>query len=131
MRNVVLFVGALCLGVPVLAQDVLAQTHSRATTASITLQVAGTKIEPAPFSGGEGLEITLTPQSAAQFRAFTIKALGRRSQLLVNGKVVTEPMINHPIVEGRVVLSGMAKAELQAVAQQLAAPGAAIVVRLK
>ncbi|MDT2021854.1 SecDF P1 head subdomain-containing protein [Methylocella sp. CPCC 101449] len=131
MRHTVLFMWLLCLGVSVMGQEALAQAHSRTTTASITLQVASTKMELAAFSGTDGLEITLTPESAARFRAFTIKGIGRRSQLLVNGKVVTEPMINHPIVEGRVVLSGMSKAELQAVAQQLAAPGAAIVVRLK
>lgn len=131
MRHAVLFMWLLCLGVSVMGQEALAQAHSRATTASITLQVASTKMELTAFSGMDGLEITLTPESAARFRAFTIKGIGRRSQLLVNGKVVTEPMINHPIVEGRVVLSGMAKAELQAVAQQLATPGAAIVVRLK
>ena len=49
----------------------------------------------------------------------------------VNGKVITEPMINSPIVEGRVVLTGMAKDELQAVAKQLAVPGAAITVRVQ
>lgn len=38
-----------------------------------------------------GLNIVLTPESAAKFRDFTQAILGRQTQMLINDKVVMEP----------------------------------------
>lgn len=108
-------------------RTILAQAHA---APSLSLQVTSTKIAPALFSPGEALEITLTPDSATRFRAFTTKAVGKVSELSINGKVVAQPRISSPIVEGRVTLTGMLSSELRALAEQLSAPGALIVVRV-
>nr|WP_125869674.1 hypothetical protein [Rhizobium leguminosarum] len=73
----------------------------------------------------------LTPESAAIFRDFTQAALGRQTQLLINDKVVMEPWMREPIMDGRIVLSGADRKELEAMAEQLRVAGASIVVRLR
>ena len=131
MKRIYIFAAVLCCAFRSPARS--AEDHQpiilAQTMPSISLQVTSTKVAPALFTPGEALEVTLTPDSAKRFREFTTKAVGRVSELSVNGKVVAQPRINSPIVEGRVVLTGMPRGELQALAEHLSAPGASIVVR--
>ncbi|MBX5160942.1 hypothetical protein HJB84_31265 [Rhizobium sp. NZLR1b] len=84
-----------------------------------------------PVSYDQGLNILLTPESAAKFRDFTQAALGRQTQLLINDKIVMEPWMREPIMDGRIVLAGTDGKDLEAMAEQLRIPGASIIVRLR
>ncbi|WP_049730636.1 hypothetical protein [Rhizobium ecuadorense] len=99
--------------------------------APVSLEVKSAEVGRSPLSYDPGLTIVLTPESTAKFRDFTQAALGRQTQLLVNGKVVMEPWMREPIMDGRIVLAGTDGEDLAAMAEQLRAPGAAIVVRLR
>ncbi|MBX5205296.1 hypothetical protein HJB81_28715 [Rhizobium sp. NZLR1] len=84
-----------------------------------------------PVSYDQGLNILLTPENAAKFRDFTQAALGRQTQLLINDKIVMEPWMREPIMDGRIVLAGTDGKDLEAMAEQLRIPGASIIVRLR
>lgn len=83
------------------------------------------------MSYDHGLNIVLTPESAAKFRDFTQAVLGRQTQMLINDKVVMEPWMREPIMDGRIVLAGTDRKDLEALAEQLKVPGAKILVRLR
>ncbi|WHO73087.1 hypothetical protein [Rhizobium sp. BT03] len=99
--------------------------------APVSLEVKSAEVGRSPVSYDRGLNIVLTPESTAKFRDFTQAALGRQTQLLVNDKVVMEPWMREPIMDGRIVLAGTDGEDLEAMAEQLRAPGASIVVRLR
>ncbi|RFC00678.1 hypothetical protein B5K08_02100 [Rhizobium leguminosarum bv. trifolii] len=99
--------------------------------APVALAVKSAEVARSPLSYDRGLNIVLTPESAAKFRDFTQAALGRQTQLLVNNKVVMEPWMREPIMDGRIVLAGTDGEDLEAMAEQLRVPGASIVVRLR
>ncbi|PDT01185.1 hypothetical protein CO666_27135 [Rhizobium chutanense] len=98
--------------------------------APIALKVKSVEVVRSPVSSDRGLNIVLTPESAAAFHDFTQAALGRQTQVLINDKVVMEPWTREPIMGDHFVLGGTDGKELEALAEQLRVPGASIVVRL-
>ncbi|ACI53398.1 hypothetical protein Rleg2_0096 [Rhizobium leguminosarum bv. trifolii WSM2304] len=99
--------------------------------APVSLEVKSAEVARSAISYDRGLNIELTPESAAKFRDFTQAALGRQTQLLINDQVVMEPWMREPIMDGRIVLAGTDGKDLEAMAEQLKVPGASIVVRLR
>jgi preprotein translocase subunit SecD len=81
-------------------------------------------------SYGAAVKIDMTPDSAGAFRDFTTASVGRQTQLVVDGKVISEPVIREPIMGGSVMISVDTATEAQSLARQLSAPGATITVRL-
>ncbi|MDC9832015.1 SecDF P1 head subdomain-containing protein [Rhizobium binxianense] len=99
--------------------------------APVSLKVQSAEVVRSPVSSDQGLNIVLTPESAATFRDFTQAALGRQTQVLINDKVVMEPWMREPIMGDHFVLGGTDGKEVEALAEQLRIPGASIVVRLR
>jgi len=50
--------------------------------------------------------ITMSPRSGRMFHELTLKNIGRRVILRIDGRVVAEPIIREPIVRGVVQISG-------------------------
>ncbi|NKK61479.1 preprotein translocase subunit SecD [Rhizobium ruizarguesonis] len=99
--------------------------------APVSLEVKSAEVSLSPVSYDHGLNIMLTPESAAEFRDFTQAVLGRQTQMLINDKVVMEPWMREPIMDGRIVLAGTDRKDLEALAEQLKVPGVKILVRLR
>ncbi|MGR9482151.1 hypothetical protein ACU8N7_00510 [Rhizobium leguminosarum] len=117
---------------PTALQDttVAADNDAAKAIAPVSLEVKSAEVTLSP-SYDHGLNIVLTPESAAKFRDFTQAALGRQTQMLINDKVVMEPWMREPIMDGRIVLAGTDRKDLEAMAEQLRVPGAKILVRLR
>lgn len=99
------------------------------SAASLVLDVKSATV--AQGQTGSQLSIELTADGAAKFRDFTQAAMGRQTQVLIDGKVVIEPWIREPIMGGRITISdGANVSALENMAKQLAAPDAKIRVQL-
>ncbi|NLS00356.1 hypothetical protein HGP17_26310 [Rhizobium sp. P38BS-XIX] len=109
-----------------------ADGNTAAVIEPIELEVKSAKIERSPVSSyASQLSIELTADGAAKFRDFTQAAIGRQTQVLIDGKVVIEPWIREPIMGGRITISdGANVSALQDMAKQLAVPNAKIRVQL-
>ncbi|MGO7120810.1 hypothetical protein [Rhizobium leguminosarum] len=118
---------------PTASQDTTVTTGDDAATAiaPVSLEVKSAEVSLSPMSYDQGLNIVLTPESAATFRDFTQAVLGRQTQMLIKDKVVMEPWMREPIMDGRIVLAGTDRKDLEALAEQLRVPGAKILVRLR
>ncbi|MDV4153459.1 MULTISPECIES: hypothetical protein [Rhizobium] len=118
---------------PTASQDttVAADNDGPKAIAPVSLEVKSAEVTLSPVSYDHGLNIVLTPESAATFRDFTQAILGRQTQMLINDKVVMEPWMREPIMDGRIVLAGTDRKDLEALAEQLRVPGAKILVRLR
>lgn len=97
--------------------------------APISLKVAKVKTSINP-AAGPAVEIALTPESAKAFEDFTRAALGQKTQLLVDGDVIFEPVVREPIMGGSVTISGLDSAQALAVERKLSSSEATIIVRL-
>lgn len=97
--------------------------------APISLKVAKVKTSVDP-AAGPAVEIALTPESARTFEDFTRTALGQKTQLLVDGEVIFEPVVREPIMGGSVTINGLDSAQALAVERKLSSSGATIIVRL-
>ncbi|WP_205927484.1 SecDF P1 head subdomain-containing protein [Rhizobium sp. P40RR-XXII] len=98
--------------------------------APISLKIASAKTLVDPVSFGPAVEIVLTPESAKVFGDFTRAALGQKTQLLVDGKVIFEPVVREPIMGGSVTIGGLDSAQAQKIEQQLSSSDATITVQL-
>ncbi|MGO8087465.1 hypothetical protein AB9E29_10055 [Rhizobium leguminosarum] len=118
---------------PAASQDTTVATgdNGAKAIAPVSLEVKSAEVGLSPVSYDHGLNIVLTPESAATFRDFTQAVLGRQTQMLINDKVVMEPWMREPIMDGRIVLAGTDRKDLEAMAEQLRVPGAKILVRLR
>ncbi|NKJ98925.1 hypothetical protein GFL63_08920 [Rhizobium leguminosarum bv. viciae] len=118
---------------PTASQDttVAAANDAAKAVAPVSLEVKSAEVTLSPVSYDHGLNIELTPESAAKFRDFIQAALGRQTQMLINDKVVMEPWMREPIMDGRIVLAGTDRKELETMAEQLRVPAARILVRLR
>ncbi|MGO8094653.1 hypothetical protein [Rhizobium leguminosarum] len=110
---------------------VAADNDAANAIAPVSLEVKSAEVGLSPVSYDPGLNIVLTPESAATFRDFTQAALGRQTQMLINDKVVMEPWMREPIMDGRIVLAGTDRKDLETMAEQLRVPGAKILVRVR
>jgi len=52
------------------------------------------------------VDLTLTEAGKEKFAEFTGANIGKRAAMLVNGKLVTAPIIRAPILEGRALING-------------------------
>ncbi|MBY3133275.1 hypothetical protein [Rhizobium laguerreae] len=118
---------------PTASQDttVAAGNDGTKAIAPVALEVKSAEVSLSPVSYDHGLNIVLIPESAAKFRDFTQGVLGRQTQMLINDKVVMEPWMREPIMDGRIVLAGTDRKDLETLAEQLRVPGAKILVRLR
>ncbi|TBZ19463.1 SecDF P1 head subdomain-containing protein [Rhizobium leguminosarum] len=116
---------------PKASQTVAPHNDGPKAIAPVSLEVKSAKVVSLTSFGSE-LDIMLTPESAAKFQDFTQAAVGEITQVLINDKVVIEPRILTPIPGGHIVINGEQDPKLlQVMAEQLALPGAKIVVRLR
>ena len=93
---------------PVLAQHTLALD---VRSASVGLDEA---------TGQPVLKISLSPDGAKTFSAFTIEHVGEAVDILVSGKVVTSPRLNTPIYSDWVIVTGsFTSSELKAMADEI------------
>lgn len=97
--------------------------------APISLRVAKAKTS-VDAATGPAVEIALTPESAKAFEDFTRAALGKKTQLLVNGDVIFEPVVREPITGGNVTINGLDSSQAEMVERQLSSSEATIIVRL-
>lgn len=104
-------------------------TDSGGSIAPISLKVAKVKTSVDP-AAGPAVEIALTPESAKALENFTRAALGQKTQLLVDGEVIFEPVVREPIMGGSVTINGLDSAHAQAIERQLSSSEATIIVRL-
>ncbi|MBY5625803.1 hypothetical protein [Rhizobium leguminosarum] len=118
---------------PTASQDTTVATGNDGTKAiaPVSLEVKSAEVSLSPVSYDHGLNIELTPESAAKFRDFTQGVLGRQTQMLINDKLVMEPWMREPIMDGRIILAGTDRKDLETLAEQLRVPGAKILVRLR
>ncbi|WP_027666189.1 SecDF P1 head subdomain-containing protein [Rhizobium leguminosarum] len=117
---------------PKASQTVTPDNDGPKAIAPVSLEVKSAKVVSALTSFGSELDIMLTPESAAKFQDFTQAAVGEITQVLINDKVVIEPRILTPIPGGHIVINGEQDPKLlKVMAEQLALPGAKIVVRLR
>lgn len=98
--------------------------------APISLQVKSAILGASPVHHDIGLNIDLTPDSAAKFKDFTQAAMGQQTQVLIDDKVIMEPWIREPIVDGHIVITDADRKNLEILAERLAVPGASIFVRV-
>jgi hypothetical protein len=104
-------------------------TDSGGSIAPISLKVAKVKTSVDP-AAGPAVEIALAPESAKALENFTRAALGQKTQLLVDGEVIFEPVVREPIMGGSVTIIGLDSAHAQAIERQLSSSEATIIVRL-
>ncbi|ASS54674.1 hypothetical protein [Rhizobium leguminosarum] len=118
---------------PTASQDttVAADNDAAKAIAPVSVEVKSAEVTLSPVSYDHGLNIELTPESAVTFRDFTQAVLGRQTQMLINDKVVMEPWMREPIMDGHIVLAETDRKDLEAMAEQLRVPGAKILVRLR
>ncbi|MGO4561375.1 SecDF P1 head subdomain-containing protein [Rhizobiales bacterium 3FA27D7] len=114
-------------GIPIEQQ---AAAEPAKTVAPVSLKIAKAEVVTDSVSYGAAVKIDMTPDSAGAFRDFTTASVGRQTQLVVDGKVISEPIIREPITGGSVMISVDTATEAQSLARQLSAPGATITVRL-
>lgn len=106
-----------------------ATTDSGGDIAPISLKVAKAKTSVDP-AAGPAVEIALTPESAKAFEDFTRAALGQKTQLLVDGDVIFEPVVREPIAGGNVTINGLDSSQAKMLERQLSSSEATIIVRL-
>lgn len=104
-------------------------TDNAGDIAPISLKVAKVKTS-VDRAAGPAVEIALTPESAKTFENFTRAALGQKTQLLVDGEVVFEPVVREPIMGGSLIIGGLDSSQAKMVERQLSSSGATIIVRL-
>lgn len=52
------------------------------------------------------IEFTFTPEAGSEFAALTRQNVGRRLAIVVNGRILTAPMVREPILSGKVQIDG-------------------------
>ena len=71
-------------------------------------------------AGQKAMQLELTPQSRADFAAFTGKHVGETIDLSVDGEVLMSPRLMEPIAGGLIMVSGsFARGELEKIAMRI------------
>jgi preprotein translocase subunit SecD len=101
-----------------------------AMAADIVLAVATAKVGHDPFSAEPSVEVTLTPEASKAFGKVTIEHIGEVIQLWVDGELVSSPVVQSPILEGSLTISGaMTAADARLLAARLSEEGAVVTLR--
>jgi preprotein translocase subunit SecD len=97
----------------------------------LVLGVVRAEVAEDGYSGGPALNVWLTPEARAAFAAFTLDHVGQKTDLLVNGDVLSSPVIQTPIDTKMLLLSGVGSfAQAEEMAASLNRKKATISVRL-
>lgn len=81
--------------------------------------IQSTLVSTNPF-GGRQIDFVLTPKGREQFAKVTRENIGRRLAIVIDGKVITAPVIRAEISGGRGVISGsFTEAEAKALAARI------------
>lgn len=73
----------------------------------LVLGVVRAEVAEDGYSGGPALNVWLTPEARSAFAAFTADHVGEKTDLLVNGDVLSSPVIQTPIDTEMLLLSGV------------------------
>jgi preprotein translocase subunit SecD len=102
-----------------------------ASADELVLQVTRAAVASDVFSGGPTLHVWLTPAARKAFAAFTSEHIGEQTDMLVNGDILSSPVIQTVVDTEMVVLSGVESfVEAQEMAALLSHKKATISVRL-
>jgi len=112
-------------------QVTAAGNDAEKTIAPVWLEAKSAQVVKASNGYGYELDIVLTPESAETFRKFTLAALGRQTQVLIDDKVVIEPWIREPIMDSHLRLTDTDMTALRTMAEKLSGSGAKILVRTR
>ena len=83
-----------------------------------------------PYTFQPAVEVVLTPEASKVFGKLTADNIGKVIELYVDGALVSSPVVQSPILGGKLTISGaMTDAEAKALADRLADPGAVITLR--
>ncbi|WP_210168346.1 SecDF P1 head subdomain-containing protein [Devosia sp. Root685] len=84
----------------------------------LALDVLRADVAPDDMTGQPVLKIRLSPEGQAVFSEFTTQHVGQAVDLLVDGQVVTSPVVSTPIYsEWIIVTGGFTTSELEALAE--------------
>ncbi len=61
---------------------------------------------PIVWNGKSVVELTFTPAGKVRFAMLTKENLGKRIGILIDGKLVTAPIVEAPILEGKALIDG-------------------------
>lgn len=92
-----------------------------ALAADISLAVETATASRDPFTALPTVEIVLTPEARKAFAKLTLEHIGDVIELRVDGELLTSPVVQTPIMDGVVVISGsLTEADASALADRLA-----------
>ena len=117
-RRLAAFIGALlCLVHNVMAAD-------------FELAVKTAKVGLDPFTAQPIVDVVLTHESRKDFAKLTLEHVGDVIELWVDGELVSSPVVQSPIPEGSLTISGaMTAADARLLAARLSEEGAVITLR--
>jgi len=99
---------------------------------AVPLDVSRAYVSPDEMSGLAAIKIVLSKDAQAAFAAFTAEHAGQRTDMLVDGVVVTSPVIQTVIDSEWLVLNGdFTMSEAEAMAERLNEASSHIAVRLQ
>ncbi|MGB3336570.1 MAG: hypothetical protein WBA73_05260 [Devosia sp.] len=82
-----------------------------AMAADIDLAVETAKVGYDPFTAQPSVEVTLTPEARKVYGKLTLEHIGEVIELWVDGELVSSPVVQTPILEGSLVITGSMTAE--------------------
>jgi preprotein translocase subunit SecD len=95
--------------------------------ADFELAVKTAKVGHDPFTAEPIVEAVLTSEARKAFAKLTLEHIGDIIELRVDGELLTSPVVQSPILDGKLVISGsMTTAEARSLAARLSDPGAVI-----
>ena len=68
--------------------------------------VAHAAAQKDPVTGNLGVRVTLTEKGKERFASLTERSVGKRLAIVVNGKIVSAPVVREKIAGGEVVVNG-------------------------
>lgn len=78
---------------------------------ALALKVGSAEAETDSLTGAPVVLVTLLPESAEAFGAFTRAHVGKQIKVRLGDTLLTEPVIREPILGGKIVISGNFTAE--------------------
>lgn len=123
-------IAALAMAAPVRAS-------ATETAQALSLTVSQATVRKEQASGQQVLDIRLAPQSQAAFAEFTERHVGQRIALRADGRVLVTPVIQTPILGGRLTISSgigaqaLSPREMNDIASRLGSGATAIEVALQ
>ncbi|MFW8643797.1 hypothetical protein ACOJBO_19210 [Rhizobium beringeri] len=118
---------------PTASQDttVAADNDAAKAIAPVSLEVKSAEVSLSPVSYNHGLNIVLTPGKRRQIPRFHAGGIGTTNADADQRQGRHGTLMREPIMDGRIVLAGTDRKDLEAMAEQLRVPGAEILVRLR